>query len=45
LYIPALKIIGNFSSGNEIHTDALLKNGIFDLALILLDHPKRSMKR
>jgi hypothetical protein len=43
--IPALKIIGNFSNGNENHTDALIKEGIFDFSLKMLESPKISIRR
>lgn len=45
IYIPSIKIIGNFSNGNENHTQELLNNGIFDLAIRLMDHPKKSIRR
>lgn len=43
--MPAIKIIGNISTGNENHLEDLIKYGIFDLAIKMLDHPKKAIRR
>lgn len=45
LFIPSIRIIGNFSTGNELHTEELMKNGILDLLKELLGHPKTTIRR
>ena len=45
LYIPSLRIIGNFTTGNELHLEELIKNGVFDLFLKILAHPKKAIRR
>lgn len=43
--IPMLKIIGNISNGNQIHTEELLKADCLSLFLLLLEHQKSSIRR
>ncbi len=42
---PTLRVIGNISNGNEIHTEELLRAGCLEIFTALLDHPKKSIKR
>ena len=39
---PALRILGNFVSGNDMHTQAVIDAGFFTHADMLLNHPKVS---
>jgi len=41
---PALRTLGNFVSGNEIHTQAVLDGGIMDQCG-LLNHPKKNIRK
>ena len=43
--LPALRIVGNISSGTEKQTDHLLNNGIFPILEELLTHPKKTVRR
>lgn len=45
LSIPALRILGNYSTGNEYQTQELIKFDFFTQAMTLLDHPKKAMRR
>ena len=40
IYIPAMRIIGNFSSGQTSHTNVLLENNFAEVGLKLLNHGK-----
>lgn len=43
--VPALRVIGNISTGNEAQTDELLNNHVLSLLRRLLHHQKRSIRR
>ena len=43
--IPALRILGNFSTGNTFLTGLLLNNNILDVSLKLLNRPKKEIRR
>ena len=45
VYVPAMRIIGNFSTGNEHHTNILIENDFLDIALGLLDHQKLIVRK
>lgn len=45
IYLPAIKTVGNIACAGEKHTDALIDNGVLDLAIKYLSHPKKSMRR
>jgi hypothetical protein len=40
LSVPALRIVGNLTSGSKEHTNEVLKNNFLDEALILLGSSK-----
>ena len=44
LYISALKVIGNMSMNDDLVKE-LIKAGILDVAILLLDHSKVSVRR
>jgi hypothetical protein len=44
IFIPALKIIGNFSLSTPAHISTLIKEGVFDLAIMLLQSSRRSIR-
>ena len=43
--MPALRIVGNISCGNEGQTDHLLTNGVFNMLLNRIGHPKKTIRR
>jgi importin subunit alpha-6/7 len=45
LVIPALRLVGNISTGSESQTNELLNNHVLALLLRLLDHSKRAVRR
>ena len=45
LLVPSLRIVGNVSSGNELHTEELLKNKVLDLLAIMLTNPNKVIRR
>merc|ERR1712224_985064 len=45
LMAPALRILGNFASGNEIQTQAVIDAGIINVSLTVLDNPKKSLRK
>lgn len=42
---PALRILGNFVSGNDMHTQAVIDAGFFTHADMLLNHPKKNVRK
>lgn len=38
--IPTIRLIGNFTTGNNIHANMILKNGFLNYAYELLDNKK-----
>lgn len=45
IYLPAIRVVGNIACLGEFHTNLLIKNGIFELAGKLLNHPKKQIRR
>jgi importin subunit alpha-6/7 len=43
--IPAMRIVGNISIGNELHTEEILKGGGLELICHLLKSDKKSIRR
>lgn len=45
ILVPALRIVGNISIGNELHTEEILKGGVLDLLKQLYKHEKKSIRK
>ena len=43
--IPALRILGSASTGNESFTDLLIKNGVLEAFEEVIDSPKSIIRR
>jgi len=45
LIAPALRILGNFASGSEVQTQAVIDAGVLDVAPQVLDSPKKNIQK
>lgn len=43
--IPAIRIVGNFTTGNKDITNEVINNNFFDFAMNLLDHEKPTIPK
>lgn len=45
LLAPSLRILGNFASGTEIQTQAVIDAGVLDVAIAILDMPNKNLRK